>query len=91
MIEQDTKCPVDLLFRILTITDPTLKKFFIFFNTSISLICNSIEYTGIIRIPNNLDLSFAILTEKVDSASEKPVTLRRSLNDFFSFSFVMKK
>jgi hypothetical protein len=36
--------------------------------------CNSIEYTGNIVIPNNLDLLFPILIEKVDSASENPVT-----------------
>jgi hypothetical protein len=65
---------VDLPSRILTITDPAVKNSFIFFNTSISLLCNSIENTGIIRIPNSLDLSFAILTEKVASASENPVT-----------------
>ena len=35
--------------------------------------CNSIEYTGNILIPNSLDLSFPILIEKVDSASKNPV------------------
>ena len=35
---------------------------------------NSIAKTGIIRKSVNLDLSFAILTEKVDTASENPVT-----------------
>jgi len=36
--------------------------------------CNSIEYIGNILIPNNLDESLDILIEKVDSASENPVT-----------------
>jgi hypothetical protein len=65
---------VDLPFRILTVTDPTSKNSFIFFNTSRSLICNSIANTGNIRKSTDLDLSFAILSEKVDSASENPVT-----------------
>ena len=32
--------------------------------------CNSIEYTGNILIPNSLDLSFPILIEQFDSASK---------------------
>jgi hypothetical protein len=68
---------VGLPLRVLTVTDPTLKNSFILFKTSRSLICNSIANTGNIRKPINLELSFAILAEKVDSASENPVTLKR--------------
>lgn len=59
---------------VVTVTDPTLKNSFILFNTSKSLICNSIANSGNIRKPSNLELSFAILTEKVDSTSENTVT-----------------
>ena len=65
--------PVGLPSRTLTVTNPLLKNLFIF-NTCRSLKCNSIANTGNIRKSINLDISLAILTEKVDSASENPVT-----------------
>ena len=48
--------------------DPTLKNYFIFFNTSMSLLCNYIANIGFILITINMEISFAILTEKLDSA-----------------------
>lgn len=66
--------PVGLPFRVLTVTDPTSKNSFIFFRTSRSLLYNSIANSGNIPKSINIERSFAILIEKVDSASENPVT-----------------
>jgi hypothetical protein len=66
--------PVGLPFRVLTVTYLTSRNYLIFFNTFKYLICNYIANTGNIRKPIHLEWSFAILTEKVYSASENPET-----------------
>jgi hypothetical protein len=52
---------------------PTVKKAFIFLSKSKSFSCSSIAKIGAIRKDLNLFSSLAILTEKLDSASQNPV------------------